>query len=142
MALSAERVGSKVRELRLQQRLTQEQLGERIGSDGPRVGRIEKGSENPTLETIDKLATALNVDVSHLFEEPRPDEESGDAVSTGGKPREGHPFFKSMLEATDAEVPAEDSWRGDVLKAIAVLNRALRRGDSGAPATPAKKTGS
>jgi transcriptional regulator with XRE-family HTH domain len=122
--------------------MTQEQLGEKIGSDGPRVGRLEKGSENPTLETIDKLATALSVDVSDLFIYPRPDVESGDADSAAERPRDRNPILEARLEALDGEMPADDSWRGDVLKAVAVLNRALRRPDPGAVAPSSKKSGS
>lgn len=88
----------------------------------PRIHRLEKGSENPTLETLDKLATALEIDVSYLLA-PRSEKEPGRVGAA-----EDHPVLAHIILAgLDADTPAEDSWRGDVLKAIAVLNRALRR---------------
>lgn len=115
--------------------MTQVALGELIGSDGPRVGRLEKGVENPTVETLDKIAAALTIDV-HLLTAPRPEEESGHAER-----REGHPVLDELARALDAEVPAEDTWQGDVLKAIAALNRALRRPADGEAAVSTTKTG-
>lgn len=129
----SERFGANLREWRLRRRLTQEELGAKVGADGPRVGRLEKGSENPTLETIDKLGIALDVDVS-LFHVPRPEDE---AAYEGGRPRQHLAVFEDLITTLDAEFPAADSWEGDIYKAIAALNRALRRGpDSGTAGAP------
>src|SRR6185295_9714996 len=62
-----EQLGARVRELRNARRLSQDALGEQIGSDGPRIHRIEKGGENPTVETLDKIAIALKVEIGQLF---------------------------------------------------------------------------
>lgn len=129
----SERFGANLREWRLRRRLTQEELGAKVGSDGPRIGRLEKGTENPTLETIDKIGVALDLDVS-LLHVPRPEEES---ISEGGRPRQHLAVLEDLVSALDTDFPAEDSWRGDIYKAIAALNRALRRGeDSGASGAP------
>lgn len=130
---SAERFGERLREWRQRRRVSQQKLGEAIGADGPRIHRLEKGQENPTLETLDKLAEALKIDASELL---RPSPEETDRAGR-------NPLLASrwdpLLEALDAEVPAEDSWRGDVLKALAALNRALRRPNPGeADPLPAK----
>lgn len=129
---SAARVGDRIREWRLRRRLTQDELGEKIGSDGSRVGRLEKGTENPTLETLDKLAGALKVDVAEFFV-ARPGESTGHATERSGS---NLGVLETLLASVDAESPAEDSWRGDVLKAVATLNRALRRPDAGAGSEP------
>lgn len=117
-----ERFGDKLREWRQRRKLSQQALGEKIGADGPRIHRLEKGTENPTLDTLDRLAAALAIDVGELLR-PRLEQESGRVE--GGS--EGSPILAALLARLDADAPAEDSWRGDVLKAIAALNRALRR---------------
>lgn len=131
---SAKRVGSRIKEWRLRRELTQEELGDKIGSDGPRVGRLEKGSENPTLETLDKLASALKVDVSDLFR-PRPEDAGHE-----DRPRERSQVLDQILSELDQEYPAADSWEGDIHKAIAALNRALRRGRDSGTVNRAPKT--
>lgn len=131
---SAERLGNRIREWRQKKRLTQDALGEKIGSDGPRVHRLERGKENPTLETLDKLADALGIDVSQLLE-PRP-EDAGHA----DRPREGAAVLAQYLVDLDTEFPAEDSVEGDIHKALAALTRALRRErHSRAPEQPPAK---
>jgi len=99
--------------------------------DRSRLSNIETGTnENPELTTLRSIATALQVDIAELFIEPRPEQKPGH-----GQPAEAavepHSILAALLEAADVEMPAEDSWRGDVLKAVAVLNRALRRPNSG-----------
>lgn len=123
---STERFGSRLREWRNRRRLSQEVLGEKIGSDGPRVHRLEKGSENPTLETLDKIADALEIDVSELLN-PRPEGATGRADNRS----QDLAILEELLSVVDRETPAQDSWRGDVLQAIATLNRALRRAEPG-----------
>jgi DNA-binding XRE family transcriptional regulator len=45
---------------RLEQGLTQQQLAQRSGLRQSAIARLEKGQINPTLETLIKLARALN----------------------------------------------------------------------------------
>lgn len=131
----SERFGGNLREWRNRRKLTQDTLGEKIGSDGPRVSRLERGEENPTLDTIDKLGVALEIDVSY-FHIPRPEEDTGHVGP--GRPRDSDPVLEAIrLQQLDSETPAEDSTRGDILKAQsalatanAALNRALRRPDA------------
>jgi transcriptional regulator with XRE-family HTH domain len=60
--------GRRLRSLREQRGLTQEQLGEQADVSFKHLGAIERGSENPTIELVGKLATALNVQARDLFE--------------------------------------------------------------------------
>lgn len=136
MGLADQRFGERLREWRSRRNLSGQALGDKIGADSSRISRLEKGTENPTLDTLDKLAAALDVDVSVLLE-PRP-EESGHVA--GGS--DGSEILAAYLARIDEEAPAEDSWRGDVIQAIAVLTRALRRPAPGEPASPPAKTGS
>lgn len=59
-------VGTRVRELRTSQRLTQEQLGERAGLSYKFIGEVERGFANPTIETLAGIARALGVTVVDL----------------------------------------------------------------------------
>jgi transcriptional regulator with XRE-family HTH domain len=70
------RMGRRIRELRRERGLTQEQLGERAHLSYKFIGEIERGVANPTVATLISISEALNVDVAHLFE-PRASEPGG-----------------------------------------------------------------
>lgn len=61
------RVGSRLRQLRLGHRLTQEQLAERAGLSHKFVGEVERGRANPTLTTLAALGDALGVGLVDLL---------------------------------------------------------------------------
>ena len=69
--------GERVREMRAKRGLTQQQLGEAAGVNYKYLGSIERGTENPTLAVIAKLAGALKVrpaellDLGHVETDPR-----------------------------------------------------------------------
>jgi transcriptional regulator with XRE-family HTH domain len=56
-----------VRELRLAERLTQEDLAEASGLSYKFIGEIERGKGNPTVETLHRLALGLGVEIDQLF---------------------------------------------------------------------------
>jgi transcriptional regulator with XRE-family HTH domain len=62
------RFGAHVRKLRRARRLTQEALAERSELSVDAVRRIERGRLSPTLETLKKLATGLNLSLHRLFQ--------------------------------------------------------------------------
>lgn len=64
--------GERVRALRHEQGLTQEDLAERCGLFRTYMSRIETGRANPTLTMIQALATSLRVPMATLFEGPPP----------------------------------------------------------------------
>jgi transcriptional regulator with XRE-family HTH domain len=59
-------VGDNIRSLRKAKKLSQEELGERAGLSYKFVGEIERGSVNPSLESLENIAVALEVDVARL----------------------------------------------------------------------------
>ena len=59
--------GKKVHQYRLQQQMSQEELAELVELHRNHIGRIERGEANPTLETIFRLARALNVSACELL---------------------------------------------------------------------------
>lgn len=59
-----------MRELRLARGLTQEALAEQSGLSYKFVGEVERGGANPTLDTIESLASALGVGPGELVRTP------------------------------------------------------------------------
>ena len=62
-------VGKRVRQLRLQKKLTQEQLAERAGISTSFLGHIERGTRKASLDTVIKLCNALQVSPSLLLQD-------------------------------------------------------------------------
>ncbi|GIP55311.1 helix-turn-helix domain-containing protein [Paenibacillus vini] len=54
-------VGERIRYLRKNRGLTQEQLGELVGLPQSYMGGIERGEKNISLETLERIVNALNV---------------------------------------------------------------------------------
>ncbi|WP_088833619.1 helix-turn-helix domain-containing protein [Paenibacillus tyrfis] len=67
MATFAEQIGAKIRMYRIEKNLTQEQLVESIGMAATYLGQIERGEKNTKLNTIEKIAYALDMSVYDLF---------------------------------------------------------------------------
>lgn len=61
------RVGLRIRQLRLGGRLTQEQLAERAGLSYKFIGEVERGTGNPTVDSLAAIARALTVDLTEFF---------------------------------------------------------------------------
>ncbi|TXM96836.1 helix-turn-helix transcriptional regulator [Methylobacterium sp. WL64] len=66
-------IGWNLRRLRVERGLSQERLALAAGIDRAYVGRVERGSENVTVTTLEAMATALSVPVAILLTEPDPD---------------------------------------------------------------------
>jgi XRE family transcriptional regulator, regulator of sulfur utilization len=60
-------LGHRIRQLRKEQGMTQEDLAFKIGVDRSYMGFVERGERNPTLDKIDKIARALRVRLGILF---------------------------------------------------------------------------
>lgn len=61
-------VGQRIRNYRTQLGLSQEKLAELAGCHPTYIGQLERGEKNATLESIDKVASSLNISLSKLFE--------------------------------------------------------------------------
>ena len=60
-------IGERIRELRNERGLTQKELGERAGIAEPTIRRYELGKLNPKFETVQKIASGLNVPASCVY---------------------------------------------------------------------------
>jgi transcriptional regulator with XRE-family HTH domain len=61
-------VGFRIKQLRRVRNLSQEDLAEQTGMSSKFISSIERGNENPTLDTFIKLSLALNVEIHELFD--------------------------------------------------------------------------
>jgi transcriptional regulator with XRE-family HTH domain len=68
MATIYEKVGSRIRQLRKQQQLSQEELAAKAKVDLTSISEIESGLRNPSLKTLHKIARALQVSLGDLFQ--------------------------------------------------------------------------
>jgi len=61
------KVGERIRRLRKERNLSQEQLAERSNLHTNYVGQVERGEKNLTLETLEKIVSGLGVSLEELF---------------------------------------------------------------------------
>ena len=64
-------LGEQLRALRELQRLSQSELARRMGSTQPAIARLEAGRVAPSLNTLDRAAAALGVELVITFQEPQ-----------------------------------------------------------------------
>jgi transcriptional regulator with XRE-family HTH domain len=81
-------IGWNLRVLRVGKGLSQEQLALAAAIDRSYVGRVERGSENVTVSTLEALATVLGVHVSRLFD-PVAEEAPKPATLPSGRKSKG-----------------------------------------------------
>jgi transcriptional regulator with XRE-family HTH domain len=73
-------IGTRLRELREQRNLSQGDITEMIGLPRSYISRIENGHAVPSLETLQRLAGALDIPLYRLFY-------LGEAIPNGHQPR-------------------------------------------------------
>jgi len=61
-------VGLRIKELRKSKGLSQEKLAEKVETSPNYLSRIERGTENPTLDMLIKLSNALDVEMWEIFD--------------------------------------------------------------------------
>ena len=68
MSEIAKAIGQRIRNYRTARGLSQEKLADLCGCHPTYIGQLERGEKNATIESIDKIATALDVSLSKLFD--------------------------------------------------------------------------
>ena len=74
-------IGQRIRNYRLQKKLSQEELAERCGLHPTYIGQVERGEKNATIESVSKISAGLEVSLSTLFEN----------VESTGRPENNYP---------------------------------------------------
>lgn len=67
MSEIATSIGAQIRQLRQQRALSQESLAYKAGLNTSYLGQVERGEKSPTVDTLAKIATALDVNLEKLF---------------------------------------------------------------------------
>lgn len=74
-------VGDRIKLLRLEQGLTQEDVAHKAGIDASHLGRLERGERNPSLAVVEKVIYALGITFEDLFRYIVPPNEDNDNTS-------------------------------------------------------------
>ena len=61
-------IGQRIRNYRTQKGLSQEKLAELAGCHPTYIGQLERGEKNATLESVEKIASAMDIYLSELFD--------------------------------------------------------------------------
>lgn len=61
-------IGQRIRNYRTQKGLSQEKLSELAGCHPTYIGQLERGEKNATLESVEKIASAMDISLSELFD--------------------------------------------------------------------------
>ena len=61
-------IGQRIRNYRTQKGLSQEKLAALAGCHPTYIGQLERGEKNATLESVEKIASAMDISLSELFD--------------------------------------------------------------------------
>ena len=61
-------IGMRIKEIRRSKGLSQEQLAEKADINSKYLSRMERGTENPTLDMLLKLANVLEIEIWEMFD--------------------------------------------------------------------------
>lgn len=61
-------IGQRIRNYRTQKGLSQEKLAELADCHPTYIGQLERGEKNATLESVEKIASAMDISLSELFD--------------------------------------------------------------------------
>jgi len=61
------KLGSRIRELRIEKNMTQGDLAAKIGKDYQSVQRVERGAVNPSIQYLREIAEGLSISLEELL---------------------------------------------------------------------------
>lgn len=79
MADTKKLLGQRIKALRKQKHLTQEQLAEKVGVFARHISRLETGAHYPSMDTLELIADVLERPLADLFAFPK-DKDSEEAM--------------------------------------------------------------
>jgi len=119
-------VGRRIRELRLESRVNQRELGEVTGLAVSYLSRVENGRLTPTLPTLKKIAGALAVPLTVLFDaEATLEAKDQCPVSLSGRCLLDHPFVGRGRKSMEGV----ETYSREQLEALRLCNFLLHTGD-------------
>lgn len=62
------RFGQRIKEIRLKQNISQEELSFRSGLSKNYISDVERGTRNISLKSIEKIAEGFSINIKELFE--------------------------------------------------------------------------
>lgn len=62
-----QKIGARIKEIRTKRGITQDQLSEKMEINPKYLSSIERGKENPTLNTLINLSRSLDVSMDEIF---------------------------------------------------------------------------
>jgi transcriptional regulator with XRE-family HTH domain len=69
------RIAQKIRQVRLQNQFTLEQVARLTGFTKSYLSMVESGKKSPPIATLSKIARAMNVDITAFFEQRKPEDQ-------------------------------------------------------------------
>lgn len=66
--LIKEKIGKRIKELRLDNKLTQEKFAELCGLDRTYITSLERGQRNISIVNLEKITNALNISLRDFFD--------------------------------------------------------------------------
>ena len=119
-------VGRRIRELRLESHVNQRELGEVTGLAVSYLSRVENGRLTPTLPTLKKIAGALSVPLTALFDaEATLEAKDQCPVSLSGRCLLDHPFVGRGHKSMEGV----ETYSREQLEALRLCNFLLHTGD-------------
>ncbi|BBB92068.1 MAG TPA: helix-turn-helix transcriptional regulator [Methylomusa anaerophila] len=67
------KIGRRLRDLRIQKKLTMKEVAEIAGIAQSSVSYIETGNNSPSIETLEAILTALGITIGEFFAEEKPE---------------------------------------------------------------------
>lgn len=64
-----EKVGARIKQIRLSQGISQEKLALRVDVDRTYLAGVEQGKRNPSIKSLEKIIIALDTTFHEFFEE-------------------------------------------------------------------------
>ena len=116
-------IGERIRECRRNANITQKELGNRLGVSQQQIAQYEKGVRIPRIETLKKLASALNVTLIAFLDDELLDTDLGDIdLGTDDTTILLEKRLKDILQSPDLNEAERQAKIAEVLTSWEIIN--------------------